>query len=92
MFDEGFVTDGAVITLVAFAVFAALAGFVLTGRTVHYEPCLSLAIDSQSSCLGWMRAIAFGLIKAQVLEALEPLHFQVFNHLATIGILLLVIV
>src|ERR1044071_2460669 len=52
------------------------AGFIFTGRTVHCEPCLSLAIGSQSSCLGWMRAIAFSFLKALSVAA-----GRAFNHL-----------
>jgi hypothetical protein len=46
-FDKGLGAGGAIESLIAFAIFAMLAGFGLTGRTVHYEPCLSLAIGSQ---------------------------------------------
>src|SRR5437868_382102 len=73
-FNKGLEANGAVEALIAFAVFTALAGFILTGRTVHREPCLSLAIGSQ--CLlpetNVSNRVWFSM-KAQVLSALEPL-------------------
>jgi hypothetical protein len=52
LFYERLETGGAVIALITFTIFAALAGFILAVLTRHCEPCLSLAIGSQSSCLG----------------------------------------
>jgi len=63
-FNKHLRTDFAAKALNAFFVLTKLFALSRTVMTRHCEPCLSLAIGSQSSYLGRLRAIALVLVKA----------------------------